>query len=124
MAFFRLMGSFLKSLLQLVLFLAQLGKRLFCWIGFLTCPLGGVEIGFHHPVFLVLAAIFCSVHSMCDLMFLAKLLRLLNMYFHVSLLCGSSTGLLGSGFVLVSSFLDCTWAFLGVHTCSIASREA
>ncbi len=99
------MRSFLKSLLQLVQFLAQLGKRLLCWIGFFTCLLGGAENGFRHPVFLLLAAIFGSVHSMRAPMFLAQLARLLKMNFFVSLLCGSSTGSLGSCLVLVRSFL-------------------
>jgi hypothetical protein len=99
------MGSFLKSLLQFVQFLAQLGKRLFRWIGFLTCLLGGVEIGFHRSVFLILAAIFGGMHSMRAPMFLAQLARSLKMDFLVSLLCGSSTGPLSSCLVLVRSFL-------------------
>ncbi len=104
MAFFRLMGSLLKSLLQFIKFLAQLGKRLFC-LGLLTCLLGGREIGFHHSVLLVPAAIFGSVHSMCAPMFLAQLTGPLKMDFFVSLLRGSITGPLGSCLVLVRSFL-------------------
>ncbi len=69
--YLRLTGSFLKSLLQLVQFLAQLGERLFYWIGFLTCLLGGAEIGFHCSVFHVPAAVLGSVHSMRPPMFLA-----------------------------------------------------
>jgi hypothetical protein len=103
--FLRLVGSLLKSLLQLVRFLAQLGKQLLHWIGFLTCLLGGAEIGFHHSVFLVLAAIFGEVRSMHAPMFLAQLARLLKTNFLVSLLCGSSTGPLGSCLVLVRIFL-------------------
>jgi hypothetical protein len=71
MAFLRLMGSFLMSLLLTVQFLAQLGKRLFCRIGFLTCLLGGAEISLKRTLFLVLAAILGSVHSMRAPMFLA-----------------------------------------------------
>jgi hypothetical protein len=67
------MGSFLKSLLQFVQFLAQLGKRLFCWIRFLTCLLGSAEIGFYRPVFLVPAAIFGSVRIMRAPIFLHSL---------------------------------------------------
>ncbi len=81
MAFLRLVGSLLKSLLQLVQFLAQLGKQLLCWIGFLTCLLGGVEISFHHSVFLILAAIFGSLRSMRTSKFLAQLARLLKTTF-------------------------------------------
>ncbi len=73
------------------------------WV--LTCLLGGLEIGFCHPVFLILAAIFGSVCSMCALMFLAQLARLLEMDFLVILLCGTITGPLGSCLVLVRSFL-------------------
>jgi hypothetical protein len=98
-------GSLLKSLFQLVHFLAQLGKRLLCWIGFLTCLLGGTEIGFHRPIFLIFAAIFGSVRSMRAPMFLAQLARLLKMDFLVSLLHGTIAGLLGSCFILVRSFL-------------------
>ncbi len=105
MAFLRLMGSLLESLLQLVQFIAQLGEQLFCWIGFLTCFLGGAEIGFHHSFILVPAAIFGSVRSMCAPMFLAQLAGTLKMDFLGSLLHGSRNGLLGSCFVLVRSFL-------------------
>jgi hypothetical protein len=42
---------------------------------------------------------------MCAPMFLAQLTRLLKTDFLVSLLCGSSTGLLGSCLILVRSFL-------------------
>jgi hypothetical protein len=104
-AFLRLMGSLLKSLLQLVQFLAQLGKWLFCWIGFLTCLLGGTEIGLHHSVFLVHASIFGSVRSMHAPMFLAQLAGPLKTDFLGTLLRGSSTGPLGSCLVLVRSFL-------------------
>jgi hypothetical protein len=90
------MGSFLKSLLQFVQFLAQLGKRLFCWIGFLTCLLGNAEIGFHHPFFLVPAAIFGSMRSMRAPMFLAQLAGPLKTDFLGNLLHGSSIGPLGS----------------------------
>jgi hypothetical protein len=105
MTFLRLLGSLLKSLLQLVPFLAQLGEQLLCWIGFLTCLLGGPEIGFHHPVFLILAAIFGSVRSMRAPMSLLQLARLLKMDFLVSLLRGTIAGLLSSCLVLVRSFL-------------------
>jgi hypothetical protein len=103
--FLRLVRSLLKSLLQLVQFLAQLGERLLCWIGFLTCLLGSTEIGFCHPVFLILAAIFGSMHSMHVPIFLAQLARLLKTDLLVSLLCGTINGLLGSCLVLVRSFL-------------------
>jgi hypothetical protein len=105
MAFLRLVGSLLKSLLQLVQFLAQLGERLLCWIGFLTCLLSGAEISSCRPVFLILAAIFGSMSSMRAPIFLAQLARLLETYFLVSLLCGTITGPLGSCLVLVRSFL-------------------
>jgi hypothetical protein len=114
MVILRLMGSFLKSFLQLVQFLAQLGEQLLCWIGFLTCLLGGAEVGFHRPVFLKLAAIFGSVRSMRAPMFLANLVRLFKMDFLVSLLCGSVTGPLGSCFNLLRSFLaELHMGFLG-----------
>ncbi len=74
-------------------------------IGFLTCLLGGTEIGFHHPVFLILAAIFGSLRSMRTPIFLAQLARLLKTDFLVSLLCGTITGPLGSCLVFVRSFL-------------------
>ncbi len=105
MAFLRLVGSLLKSLLQLVQFLAQLGKCLLCWIGFLTCLLGGMEIRVCCSVFLILVAIFGSVLSMHAPKFLAQLARLLKTDFLVSLLCGTITVLLGSCLVLVRSFL-------------------
>ncbi len=57
-------------------------------------------------VFLILAAIFGSVHSMSTPMFLAQLARLLETDFFVSLLCGTITGPLGSRLVLVRSFLS------------------
>jgi hypothetical protein len=98
-------GCLLESLLQLVQFLAQLGERLFCGIGFLTCFLGGAEIGFCRPIFLVLAAIFGSMRSMRAPIFLAQLARLLEMDFLGNLPRGSITGLLGSRLVLVRSFL-------------------
>jgi hypothetical protein len=104
-AFLRLVKSFLKSILQFVQFLAQLGEQLLCWIGFLTCLLGSVGIGFHGPVFLVLAAIFGSMHSMLAPKFLSQLTRLLKTDFLVSLFHGSSTWPLGSCLVLVRSFL-------------------
>jgi hypothetical protein len=102
--FLRLVGSLLKSLLQLVQFLAQLGKQLLCWIRFLTYLLGGMEISFCHSVFLILATIFGSVHSMRTPKFLAQLARLLEMYFLVSLLHVTITGPLGSCLVLVRNF--------------------
>jgi hypothetical protein len=105
MAFLRLVGSLLKSLLQLVQYLAQLGKWLLCWIGFLTCLLGSAEISFCHPVFLILAAIFGSLCSMRVPIFLAQLARLLETDFLVSLLPGTIAGLLGSCLILVRSFL-------------------
>jgi hypothetical protein len=109
------MGSFLKSLLQLVQFLAQLGKRLFCGIRFLTCLLGGAEIGFHCPVFLIPAAIFGSVRSMHAPMFLAQLVGPLKMNFLGNLLHGSSTGPLSSCLVLVMRSFLAGWCmgFLG-----------
>jgi hypothetical protein len=64
-----------------------------------------VEIGFCHPIFLILAAIFDSVHCMRAPIFLAQLARLLETDLLVSLLYGTITGLLGSRLVLVRSFL-------------------
>jgi hypothetical protein len=98
-------GSLLKSLLQLVQFVSQLGEQLLCWIGFLTCLFGGSEISFRRPIFLILAAIFGSMCSMRAPMFLAQFARLLEMDFLVSLLCGTITGPLGSRLLLVRSFL-------------------
>jgi hypothetical protein len=99
------LGSFLKSLFQLFQFLTQLGERLFCWIGFLTCLLGSAEIRFHHSVFLLPETVLGSMRSMRAPMFLAKFAGPLKMDFLGSLLCGSSTGPLGSCLVLVRSFL-------------------
>jgi hypothetical protein len=126
MAFLRLVVSLLKSLLQLVQFLAQLGKWLLCWIGFLTCLLGGVEIGFRHPIFLVLAAIFGSVCSMRAPIFLAQLARLLKTDSLGNLPHGSITGPLGSRLVPVRSFLTGLrmGLLVGTYALSIASREA
>jgi hypothetical protein len=75
----------------------------FAGLGFLP---GGVEIGFHHSVFLIPAAIFGSVCHMCTPMFLAQLAGPLKTDFLGSLLCGSSTGPLSSCLVLVRSFLN------------------
>ncbi len=125
MAFLRLVGRLLRSLLQLVQFLAQLGKRLLCRIGFLTCLLGSTEIGFCHPVFLILAAIFGSMRSMRAPKFLAQLARLLETDFFGSLLCDTITGLLGSCLVLVRSFSpNVTWVFSWLHMRLIALGEA
>jgi hypothetical protein len=99
------MRSFHKSLLQLVQFLAQLGKRLFCWIGFLTCLLGRVEIGFHHSIFLIPMSVLGSVSGMHTPMSLAKFAGLLETEFLGNLLCCSSTGPLVSGLALLRSFL-------------------
>jgi hypothetical protein len=118
-------GSLLKSLLQLVQFLAQLGKRLLCWIGLLTCLLGGAEIGFCRLVFFILAAIFGSVRSMRAPIFLAQLARLLETDFLVSLLSGTITGLLGSHIVLVRSFLAgwCMGLLMGTYTLDSPKRS-
>ena len=82
-----------------------MGKRLFCWIGFLTCLLGGTEIGFCHSIILVPATVLGSMRSMRAPMFLAEFAGLLETDFLGNLLCGSSTGPLGSCLVLVRSFL-------------------
>jgi hypothetical protein len=125
MAFLRLVGSLLKSLLQLVQFLAQLGERLLCWIGFLTCLLGGMEISFCRCVFLILAAIFGSVRSMRVPKFLARLARLLKSDFLVSLLCGTITGPIGSCLVLVRSVLAgwCMGLLMGTITLNSPKRS-
>jgi hypothetical protein len=73
--------------------------------GFLTCLLGGTEIGFCHPLFLILAAIFGSVRSMRAYIILSQLARLLKTDFLVSLLRGTITGPLGSYLILVRRFL-------------------
>ncbi len=99
------MGRLLKSLLQLFQFLAQLGNQLLCWIRFLTCLLGGPEIGSCRFVFLILATIFGCMHNMCAPMFLVQLARLLEMDFLMSLLCGTITGPFESCLVPVRSFL-------------------
>ncbi len=104
MVFLRLMGSSLKSLLQTVQFLAQLGKRLLCRIGFLTCLLGGTEVGFQRSIFLILAATLGSMRTMRTPLFLAQLARLLETDFLGNPPHGSSTGPLGSCLVLVRSF--------------------
>jgi hypothetical protein len=123
--FLRLVGSLLKSLLQLVQFLAQLGERLFCWIGFLTCLLGGTEIGFRHTIFFVPAAIFGSMRSMQAPMIFAQLAGPLKTDFLGSLLHGSSTGPLGSCLILVRSFLaELRMGFLGgTHALNILKRS-
>jgi hypothetical protein len=64
-----------------------------------------VEISFCRSSFLILAALFGSVRSMCVPKFLAQLARLLETDFLVSLLCGTIAGPLGSCLVLVRSFL-------------------
>ncbi len=99
------MGSFLKSHLQTVQFLAQLDKRLLCWIGFLTCFLGGMEISFYRPILFVPAAILGSMHRMCAPIFFLKLAGLLKTDFLGNPHHGSSTGPLGSRLVLLRSFL-------------------
>jgi hypothetical protein len=126
MAFLRLVGSLFKRLLQLVQFLvAQLGERLLCRIGFLTCLLGGVEIGFRRPVFLKFAAILGSIRSMRAPKFLAQLAGLLKMDFLVSLLRGTITEPLGSCLVLVRSFLT-GWRMgilMGTYTLNSLKRS-
>jgi hypothetical protein len=117
------MESLLESLLQLVQFLAQLGERLFCWIGFLTCLLGSAEIGFCRPIFLVLAAIFGSMQSMRTPIFLAQLARLLKTDFLGNLPRGSITGPLGSRLVLIRSFLAGWLMGLLVGTYTLNSLE-
>jgi hypothetical protein len=99
------MRSFLKSILQLIQFLAQLGEQLLCWIGFLTCLLGSVEIGFHRPVFLVPATVLGSMRSMRAPTLLAEFAGLLELDFLGNLLLGFSTGPLGSCLILVRRFL-------------------
>ncbi len=94
--FLGLKRGLLKSLLQLIHFFAQLGKRLLCWIGFLICLLGGAEIGFHCSVVLEPATVLGGVRGMRTPMFLAKLTGLLDADFLGNLLCSSSTGPLGS----------------------------
>ncbi len=123
--FLRLVRSLLKSLLQLVQFLAQLGKLLLCWIGFLTCLLGSPEIGFCRPVFLILVAIFGSMHSMHAPMFLAQLARLLKTDILVRLLRGTITGPLGSCLLLVRSFLAgwCMGFLMGTYTLDSFKRS-
>ncbi len=117
------MGSFLKSLLQLVQYLAQLGKWLFCRIGFLTCLLDGKEISFHHSVFFVPATVLGGVRSMRAPMFLAKFVEPLKTDFLGSLLCGSTTGMLGICLVLVRSFLAGLCMGFLRNTCMLNSLE-
>ncbi len=64
-----------------------------------------MEIGFCHPVFLVLAAIFGSVRSLRTPIFLAQLARLLKTDYLGILPRGSITGPLGSRLILMGSFL-------------------
>jgi len=99
------MGRFLKSLLQMVQFLAQLGKCLLCGIRFLTCLLGSTEVGFYRSVFFVPMAILGSMRSMRTPIFLAQLARLLETDFLGNPHRGSNTGPLGSRLVLGRSFL-------------------
>ncbi len=124
MASLRSVGNLLKSLLQLVQILAQLGKWLLGWIGFLTRLLGGMKSGLCRIIFLVLVSIFGSVCSMCTSIFLSQLARLVKTDFLVSL-CGIITGPPGSCLVLVQSFLArCCMGFLvGTYTINSLKRS-
>ncbi len=76
-----------------------------CWIGFLTCLLGGAEISFCRSVFLIPATVLGSMRGMHACMFLAQLAGLLKMDFFGNLLRGYRTGLLVSCLALLRSFL-------------------
>jgi hypothetical protein len=93
------------------------------WISYLV--LGSAEIGFHHSVFLVPAAIFGSVRSMRTPMILAQLAGPLKTDFLGSLLRGYSTGPLGSCLVLVRSFLTelCMGFLGGTHALNSLKRS-
>ncbi len=114
MAFLGLGALFLDCPLELVQFLAQLCKRLFCRIGFLSAFLGIAEMGFLCPI--ILTTVSCVVRSMRTPMFLAEVPMLLGAYFIGDSDSTISTRLLVSFFALVGSFLArlCTGLFL--HT--------
>ena len=81
MAALPLLGVFfLKHLLKLVQFLAQLRERLLCGIGFLSAFLSGAEIRFFRSVFLKTMAIASIVHRVRAPMFLAQVAVFLGMY--------------------------------------------
>ncbi len=84
-----------------------------------------MEIGFHHSVFLISAAIFGSMCSMRAPMYLAQLAGHLKTDFLGSLLCCSSIGPLSSCLVLVRSFLArLRMGFLGgTHTLNSLERS-
>jgi hypothetical protein len=72
--------SFLENLLELVQFVAQLGKRLLRGIGILSAFLSGAEIGFVRSVFLETTAITSIVRRVHAPMFLAQVAMFLGTY--------------------------------------------
>ncbi len=77
-AFLGLEAQFLKSLLEPVKFLDQLGKRLFSRIEFLSAFLSGMETDLLQIVFLILSTLLCVVRSMHTPMLLAEITMLLK----------------------------------------------
>jgi hypothetical protein len=92
--FLDLWEAFLRVFSNLSNFLLNSANDSFAGLGFLPAFLAARKIGFCHPVFLILAAVFGSVRSMRVPMFLAQLARLLKTDFLVSLLCGTLLGCL------------------------------
>ncbi len=71
---------FLKHLLKLIQFLAQLRERLLCGTGFLSAFLGGAEIGVFRSVFLKTMAIASIVRRVRAPMLLAQVAMFLGTY--------------------------------------------
>ncbi len=105
MAALPLLGVFfLKHLLKLVQFLAQLRERLLCGIGFLSAFLSGAVIGFFHSVFLKTTAIASIVRRVRAPMLLAQVAMFLGTYLFQD--SGTlSTRLLRTLLLAVRSFL-------------------
>ncbi len=116
--FFDLAACFLIAFSSFLNFLLICAKRFLCRIGFLSTFLGGMEIGFLRPIFLILTTITCVVHSVHAPMLLAEV----AMFFGASFLGDSgrrlSTRLLVSFLALVGSFL--IGLCIGLFLCTYA----
>ncbi len=96
---------FLNCLLESFQLLAHLRERVPCRIGFLSAFLGGAEIGFLQPVFLILMTVSCDARSMRAPIFLAEVAILLGSSYLRDSGRRLSTRLLVSFLALVGSFL-------------------
>ncbi len=96
---------FLKHLLKLVQFLAQLRERLLRGIGFLSAFLSGAEIGFVHSVFLKTTAIVSIVRRVRTPMLLAQVAMFLGTYLFRDSSGTLSTRSLRTLLLAVQSFL-------------------